>query len=211
MVNFSVLYLITLHKVCCKLVFQICSWRNMINNNNLVPGFNDEKDDSLKITLEKVEEVPNCLNIRLKGYIDTYNSSFFLKRISKIVEAGFINLVFNCSSLSYVSSTGIGAFTAFLKMLKPKGGDVVLLEIQPKVYEVFQLLGFSQFFNIKDTSEDAINFFKNGAGPVESVVPKIFTCPVCVKRLRAIRSGRFRCSQCKSIIAIDEKGTVSLG
>src|SRR5574344_1032151 len=59
MVNFSVLYLITLHKVCCKLVFQICSWRNMINNNNLVPGFNDEKDDSLKISLEKVNEVDN--------------------------------------------------------------------------------------------------------------------------------------------------------
>ena len=26
----------------------------MSNNNNIVPGFNDEKDDSLKINLEKV-------------------------------------------------------------------------------------------------------------------------------------------------------------
>ena len=38
----------------------------MTNNNNLVPGFNDEKDDSLKITLDKIEDVPNCLNIILK-------------------------------------------------------------------------------------------------------------------------------------------------
>ena len=30
----------------------------MTNNNNLVPGFNDEKDDSLKITLDKIEDVP---------------------------------------------------------------------------------------------------------------------------------------------------------
>ena len=36
-------------------------------------------------------------------------------------------------------------------------GDVVLLEIQPKVYEVFQLLGFSQFFNIKNTAEEAMD------------------------------------------------------
>lgn len=181
------------------------------NNNNIIPEFDDERDESLKVNLEKAESIPSGIFIYLTGYIDTYNSNFFQKKISKVVEAGFINLVFNCSSLNYVSSTGIGSFTAFLKMLKPKGGDIVLLEIQPKVYEVFQLLGFSQFFNIKDTSEDAINFFKNGAGPVESVFPKIFTCPVCVKRLRATRSGRFRCSQCKSIIAIDEKGTVSLG
>src|SRR5574344_446431 len=211
MVNFSVLYLITLHKVCCGLAFQKCSWRNMINNNNLVPGFNDEKDDSLKISLEKVEDVDNCVNIFLNGYIDTYNSSFFQKRIAKVVESGFVNLIFNCSSLNYVSSTGIGSFTAFLKMVKPKGGDIVLLEIQPKVYEVFQLLGFSQFFNIKDTMADAIAFFKQGAPVVDSVFPKVFSCPVCSKRLKATRSGRFRCAECKSILAIDPQGQVFLG
>jgi anti-sigma B factor antagonist len=183
----------------------------MINSNNLVPGFNDEKDDSLKISLEKVDDVLNGLCIYLNGYIDTYNSNFFQKKIQKVVETGFINLIFNCSSLNYVSSTGIGSFTAFLKMVKPKGGDIVLLEIQPKVYEVFQLLGFSQFFNIKDTTEEAVLFFKNGAPVSSSIFPKVFACPVCTKRLRATRSGRFRCSECKSILAIDAQGNVSLG
>ena len=183
----------------------------MTNNNNLVPGFNDEKDDSLKITLDKIEDVPNCLNIILNGYVDTYNSSFFQKRIAKVVEAGYVNLIFNCAALNYVSSTGIGSFTAFLKMVKPKGGDIVLLEIQPKVYEVFQLLGFSQFFNIKDTADDAIAFFKQGAPVAESIFPKVFACPMCNKHLRATRSGRFRCSECKSILAINDQGVVSLG
>ncbi|HAH60946.1 MAG TPA: anti-sigma F factor antagonist, partial [Treponema sp.] len=160
----------------------------MVNSNNLVPGFNEEKDDSLKISLEKIDEISNGLCIYLNGYIDTYNSNFFQKKIQKVVESGFINLIFNCSSLNYVSSTGIGSFTAFLKMVKPKGGDIVLLEIQPKVYEVFQLLGFSQFFNIKDTTEDAVSFFKNDAPAVNSVFPKVFACPVCTKRLRATRS-----------------------
>ena len=183
----------------------------MSNNNDLVPGFNDEKDDSLKINLEKINDVDNGLVIYLNGYIDTYNSSFFQKRISKVVETGYVNLIFNCSSLNYVSSTGIGSFTAFLKLIKPKGGDIVLLEIQPKVYEVFQLLGFSQFFNIKDSLTDAINFFKQGAPVAESIFPKIFSCPVCSKRLKATRAGRFRCSECKSILAIDDGGQVFLG
>lgn len=183
----------------------------MNNNNTLVPGFNDEKDDSLKISLEKVNDVGKCLTIYLNGYIDTYNSSFFQKRIQKVVEAGFINLIFNCASLNYVSSTGIGSFTAFLKLVKPKGGDIVLLEIQPKVYEVFQLLGFSQFFNIKDSTSEAIAFFKSGAPTADSIFPKIFTCPVCSKRLKATRPGRFRCSECKSILAIDNAGSVFLG
>ena len=183
----------------------------MINSNSLIPGFDDEKDDSLKISLDKNDSVPKGIFIYLNGYIDTYNSTFFQKKITKIVEAGYINLIFNCSALNYVSSTGIGSFTVFLKLVKPKGGDVVLLEIQPKVYEVFQLLGFSQFFNIKENSEEAINFFKTGAPVANSIFPKIFGCPVCNKKLRATRPGRFRCSECKSILAIDASATVTLG
>lgn len=183
----------------------------MINSNAIIPGFDDEKDDSLKISLEKNDSIPKGIFIYLNGYIDTYNSTFFQKKITKIVEAGYINLVFNCSALNYVSSTGIGSFTVFLKLVKPKGGDVVLLEIQPKVYEVFQLLGFSQFFNIKENTEAAIAFFKSGAPVANSIFPKIFACPVCGKKLRATRAGRFRCSECKSILAIDGQARVTLG
>ncbi len=183
----------------------------MENNNTLVPGFNDEKDDSLKITLAKINDVPNCIVIILNGYVDTYNSGFFQKRIGKIVEAGYVNLIFNCSALNYVSSTGIGSFTSFLKLIKPKGGDIVLLEIQPKVFEVFQLLGFSQFFNIKNSTEEAVAYFKTGSSQSDSVFPKIFACPVCQKKLKATRAGRFRCSECKSILAIDGQGQVFLG
>lgn len=183
----------------------------MSSNNSLIPGFNDEKDDSLKIQLEKASSVEECMVVYLSGYIDTYNSVFFQKRVAKIVEAGYINIIFNCSALNYVSSTGIGSFTAFLKMVKPKGGDIVLLEIQPKVYEVFQLLGFSQFFNIKDTLEDAFHFFKREAVAESGVFPKIFACPVCSKKLKATRAGRFRCSECKTILAIDNQGQVFLG
>ncbi|MBR5647068.1 MAG: STAS domain-containing protein [Treponema sp.] len=183
----------------------------MDNNNALVPGFDSEKDDSLTINLRKAENVKNGLFIYLSGYIDTYNSSYFQKKVSQIIEAGFINLIFNCSSLNYVSSTGIGSFTVFLKMVKPKGGDIVLLEIQPKVYEVFQLLGFSQFFNIKSSAEEAISFFSEGTVAASSIFPLVISCPVCSKKLRAMRSGRFRCSGCKSILAINENGEVSLG
>lgn len=180
-------------------------------NNNLIPGFNDERDDSLKISLEKVDKVDNCIILYLNGYIDTYNSANFQKRVAKVVEAGFVNLIFNCTSLNYVSSTGIGALTSFQKMVKPKGGDIVLFEIQSKVYEVFQLLGFSQFFNIKETQEEAIDFFSEEPVVQESFFPKVFACPVCQKKLKATKAGRFRCSECKSILAIDNQGQVLLG
>ena len=184
----------------------------MDSNNAVIPGFDTDKDDSLQIRLDKSFNVPNGLIIYLTGYIDTYNSTYFQKKITQVIEAGFVNLIFNCTALNYVSSTGIGSFTVFLKMVKPKGGDVVLLEIQPKVYEVFQLLGFSQFFNIKSTADEAIAYFNNGGTDSgSSVFPLVISCLVCNKKLRATKSGRFRCSGCRSILAINEMGEVSLG
>ena len=186
----------------------------MDTNNDLIPGFNDEKDDSLKISLKKMEQVEDGIILYLNGYIDTYNSGFFQKRVAKVVEAGYKNLIFNCAALNYVSSTGIGSFTAFLKMVKPAGGDIVLLEIQAKVYEVFQLLGFANFFTIHDSLETSIDFFKNKGAPIvsqTSVFPKIFSCPICAKKLKAPRPGRFRCSECKTILVIDSNAQVSLG
>ncbi|HIW36261.1 MAG TPA: STAS domain-containing protein [Candidatus Treponema faecavium] len=183
----------------------------MTKNDSIIPDFDNETDDSLKISLEKAAGIPSGLMIYLNGYIDTYNSTFFQKKITKVVEAGFVNLIFNCAALNYVSSTGIGSFTAFLKMVKAKGGDVVLLEIQPKVYEVFQLLGFAQFFNIKDSLESVMDHYKNAPAAGTDVFPMIFSCPVCSKRLKAAKAGRFRCSECKSILAIDERGQIFLG
>lgn len=183
-----------------------------MTNNDIVLGFDDEQDESLKIKLQQAEEIDGCLVLYLKGYIDTYNSNNFQKRIAKAIEYGYTRLIFQCGGLNYVSSTGIGSFTAFLKSVKSRGGDLILLEIQPKVFEVFQLLGFSQFFNIKDTLEESLNFFRNGpAAASASLFPKVFDCPICSKKLRAIKPGRFRCSQCKAILAIDNIGQVFLG
>ncbi|MCL1836745.1 MAG: STAS domain-containing protein [Treponema sp.] len=181
-------------------------------NNEIVAGFDDEKDESLKIKLQRVDNVDGCLVLTLNGYIDTYNSNYFQKRVQKTIEAGFTRLIFSCGGLNYVSSTGIGSFTAFLKTVKPKGGDLVLLEVQPKVYEVFQLLGFSQFFNIKANLDESISFFQGGADEAAAVsFPIVFTCPICSKKLKAVKTGRFRCSECKTILSIDNAGAVSLG
>ena len=161
-----------------------------MSNNEIVPGFDDEKDDSLKIRLQKIEEIDRCLVLYLTGYIDTYNSNYFQKRVQKAIEAGYIKLIFHCGGLNYVSSTGIGSFTAFLKAVKPRGGDLVLLEIQPKVYEVFQLLGFSQFFNIKENLDEAVSFFAaKGEEGKGATFPRIFKCPICSPEAQGFQVG----------------------
>ena len=63
------------------------------------------------------------------------------------------------------------------------------------------------------TLTEAVEFFnrESSAGGGTDLFPKIFQCPICSKKLKATRSGRFRCSECKTILAIDKAGQVFLG
>jgi anti-anti-sigma factor len=184
-----------------------------MSNNDIIPGFDDEKDKSLKIHLQEVPDIENGLIFVLNGYIDTYNANYFQKRVQRAIETGFIRLIFNCNNLTHISSTGIGSFSVFLKMVKPQGGDVAFFEVQPEVYEVFQLLGFSHFFHFNDNLEECIGFFRGDTAAMPEIAqfPKIFACPACSQKLQAVEPGRFRCSRCKAILSVDNAGTVSIG
>ena len=178
-------------------------------NNDIVKGFDEEKEASLKIRLEKIGEVPNCLLMHLVGYIDAYNNHHFQKKVAMVIEAGFTRLVLDMRGINFIGSTGVGGLVALMRTLREKTGDVVLQEMQPKVYEVFQLLGFSRFFTVSAGLEESLAHFSQK--PAAAVFPRVFPCPVCDVKLRAGRAGRFRCSQCRTILALAETGAVSLG
>lgn len=182
-----------------------------MNNNEIIQDFDAEVDTSLKISLQENGLIPQGIIISLNGYVDIYNASFFQNQIKKVIAAGYINIVFNCTGLNYVSSTGIGAFSLFLKLVKAQAGDIVLFGLNHKVEEIMTLLGFTQIFKIVNTEDEAVLYFKQEEAPAESVFPKVFACPVCSKRLKAGSAGRFRCSECKAILAVDIQGNILLG
>ena len=86
----------------------------------------------------------------LKGSIDTYNSHDFESVIHQKIVDKFHNIIFECSSLEYISSTGVGTFMSFLRKLKKMNGRMILVSLRPQVYKVFQTLGFSNFIEFEE-------------------------------------------------------------
>jgi tRNA(Ile2) C34 agmatinyltransferase TiaS len=133
----------------------------------------------------------------------------------------------DCSGLTYVSSTGIGSFTAFNRALLPKKGNLVLVNLIPKVFEVFKLLGFLNFFKIYSSVDAAIEELEkkvkgdtsaggigaqsenNEAEEVSSVeFPLATNCPNCGKMLKFSKPGKFKCIFCKAILEVKPEGKV---
>ena len=142
------------------------------------------------------------LIVGISGSVDTYNSSDFSKAVEDVLPTckGIKHLVFDLRGLSYVSSTGIGIFVSILKSVKELGAiEMHLWKTQKKIYDVFQLLGFSQFIHfIEDIGEIDQDSAK------KTVEPKVLPCPQCKKTFKAVKAGIFKCGNCKNIITINE-------
>jgi anti-anti-sigma factor len=184
-----------------------------LGNNEIVPGFDDGRDGGISIILERTEVEARCLKVHLAGRIDNYNSSYFKNSADKLITSGFPYLVFCCAGLSYVSSAGIGAFSKIREAVKAQGGEMFMVDLQPQVYEVFKILGYTNFFSFSDTADDAIEHLRKYAERPPSAsgrFPVTFLCPSCSTKLKTKKPGKFICSSCKTRLVVDENGGVRI-
>ncbi len=178
----------------------------------LVPGFYDETDETLELRIERIEGVERGMLFRMSGYLDGFNVAFFSKQVEKVVRRGYLFLSFDLKDIRYVSSRGIGVFSSFLKILRARGGDILLFGIRPRILEVFRILGVFEYFTICGTREEASAVFRNKpAPPAAAAFPLRSQCPVCGQALELPGAGRGRCPGCKCPLVIDRRGRVAAG
>ena len=102
--------------------------------------------------------------LALDGYLDAHTAPVFEKAIQDEFESGRLRMVVDCSRLSYISSAGLGVFMSFIEEIREAGGDIKLAAIVPKVYQVFEVLGFPALFEIEDSVDAAAAKFGKGQG-----------------------------------------------
>lgn len=87
--------------------------------------------------------------LSLSGYLDAHTAPQFEAVIQEHLEAGRVRIAVDCGRLTYISSAGLGVFMSFIEEIREKGGDIKLASIAPKVYQVFEVLGFPDLFQIE--------------------------------------------------------------
>ncbi len=100
--------------------------------------------------------------LSLRGELDAHTASELEAAIQKCKDDQNYQIVINGEHLQYISSAGLGVFMADIEEVREEGGDIKIAALQPKVFNVFDLLGFPILFNIVDTVEEAVLLFHNG-------------------------------------------------
>jgi anti-sigma B factor antagonist len=107
----------------------------------------------MKMTIHKINDF-SVLNI--DGRIDSSNFSFFEEEINQLLDKGVKNIIFNCSGLKYISSSGLRIFLVTQKKTISLKGKLHLCNMQPAIKEIFDISGFSNIFMIFDTLGEAL-------------------------------------------------------
>lgn len=98
----------------------------------------------------------------LHGYLDAHTAPKLEEAFQELLKSQRFNIVVNCKELSYISSAGLGVFMAYIEDVRNHQGDIKLSNMSPKVYNVFDLLGFPLLYEIvKDESDAVKRFFEH--------------------------------------------------
>jgi anti-sigma B factor antagonist len=105
--------------------------------------------------------VENTAVIYPRGHLDAHNVERFEKEILKLIENDYANIVVNCKDLNYISSAGMGIIMGYLDEIREKGGDIKLCSVSERVYEIFDLVGFTEIYDFLNDEESALEKFGN--------------------------------------------------
>lgn len=97
--------------------------------------------------------------LELRGYLDAHTAPELETTFQKLLNDKKFKIVVNCKDLTYISSTGLGVFMAYIEDVRKNQGDIKLSNMTPKVYNVFDLLGFPILYEIFKDEKEAITRF----------------------------------------------------
>ena len=107
----------------------------------------------------------NVTVLALQGELDAHTAPELETAIQHCKDEGTYNIIVSGAQLDYISSAGLGVFMAYIEEFRTLGGDIKIAALQPKVFNVFDLLGFPLIFSIAETEDEAVEMFSKGLAP----------------------------------------------
>ena len=105
--------------------------------------------------------------VDLRGYLDAHTAPQLESTFQGLLDQERYNIIVNFRDLNYISSAGLGVFMAFIEEARNNSGDIKLVGMSPKVYNVFDLLGFPMLYEIYDDEHQARQKFIENAPTAE--------------------------------------------
>lgn len=97
--------------------------------------------------------------LNLQGRLDTNTYKSLEDYFDKALDEGNKWFLINLENVDFISSTGLRVLLKALKEVKSNKGNIVLCSLQENIKAVFNMSGFSSFFDIFNNQDEAEQYF----------------------------------------------------
>ncbi|MEW6746826.1 MAG: STAS domain-containing protein [Planctomycetota bacterium] len=133
-----------------------------------------------------------------RGEFDSFVVNPFLEEIEGMISSGVKGIALNLRLVKFINSTAIGCIIKCRKLLKARGGDLVISCPSPFVHEVLENLGLTLVLSVFESDDQALDRLQPATGeplPKENTIMVQFRDaakqqqlgkPPCVGKINAL-------------------------
>lgn len=110
---------------------------------------------SLKLDMESKG---NTLIVRLKGELDHHSADLVKAKLEQAIEQGEANhIILSMKNLTFMDSSGLGVILGRYKQITARGGKMVVCDVSPANYRLFEMSGLFKILTITQDEENALS------------------------------------------------------
>lgn len=111
-------------------------------------------------TTEAIDYSHVIFKIDLKKKVDIENANDLWIFLKTMAEGGGRKFMIDMKNLEYIDSSGIGVIINTAKLVRPKKGDVALINVSQAIKDIFKVINLQEFIKIFNLEAEAMNFFR---------------------------------------------------
>lgn len=98
----------------------------------------------------RLETVGATLVAKLDGEIDQSNATEIREKIDREISLNNMkNLVLDFDKVTFMDSSGIGMLIGRVKLIKARGGKILIIRTQPQVDKIIELAGLKKIMDFE--------------------------------------------------------------
>jgi anti-anti-sigma factor len=119
--------------------------------------------DNIDVQVEDLEDRPRTKIIRLAGSLEAPSIARVNQVVLPLIQAGVVNLIFDCRRLSYVASPALGILINYYKRTREMDGTTKFFGLEENILDIFRIVGLTTTFEIYPTREEALRGLRQPA------------------------------------------------
>ncbi|WP_081756938.1 anti-sigma F factor antagonist [Gorillibacterium massiliense] len=106
----------------------------------------------------EIEQDRRYIIVRLAGELDHPTAETVKLRMEEALqEASAVNVILSLKDLTFMDSSGLGVILGRYKQVAAKGGKMIVCDIHPSVYRLFEMSGLFKIVTVRENELQAIS------------------------------------------------------